>query len=246
LLLKKAFQASLSDPADRKDAAMRRYLFPLILGLAGCAILLSLGTWQLRRLAWKQEILAQIEARIGDTPVDLAEIVAPDPVADRYRPVRLAGQTGDDLLVLSGRKDEGPGYEVITAFTLPDGRRILLDRGFIPEAAQKALRPPIALTVTGNLLWPNETDSYTPPPDPAARLWFARDVTSMSEFLKTEPILVVARSAQGQEPTIVPVPVDTAGIPNDHLNYAITWFSLAAVWAGMTVYLLWRIRQRTH
>ena len=61
----------MSDPADRKDAAMRRYLFPLILGLAGCAILLSLGTWQLRRLAWKQEILAQIEARIGDTPVCL-------------------------------------------------------------------------------------------------------------------------------------------------------------------------------
>jgi surfeit locus 1 family protein len=44
---------------------------------------------------------------------------------------------------------------------------------------------------------------------------------------------------------IEPMPVDTSGIPNDHMNYAITWFSLAAVWLGMTAYLLWRIRQRT-
>lgn len=225
---------------------MRRYLFPLILGVAGCAILLTLGLWQMRRLAWKHDILARIEARIDETPAELADLAAPDPQTDRYRPVRLFGRTGDDVLVLSGRKGQGAGFEVIAALTLQDGRRVLLDRGFIPETVKDAPRPSATLTVAGNLLWPEETDSYTPPPDPAARLWFARDVASMSEFLKTEPILVVARSAEGQEPSIVPVPVDTAGIPNDHLNYAITWFSLAAVWAGMTVYLLWRIRHRTN
>lgn len=225
---------------------MRRYLFPLILGVAGCAILLTLGLWQMRRLAWKHDILARIEARIDETPAELADLAAPDPQTDRYRPVRLFGRTGDDVLVLSGRKGQGAGFEVIAALTLQDGRRVLLDRGFIPETVKDAPRPSATLTVTGNLLWPEETDSYTPPPDPAARLWFARDVASMSEFLKTEPILVVARSAEGQEPSIVPVPVDTAGIPNDHLNYAITWFSLAAVWAGMTAYLLWRIRHRTN
>lgn len=225
---------------------MRRYVFPLFLGLAGCAILLSLGTWQLRRLAWKEEIVARIEARLGEAPTDLSALTAPDPVAARYQPVRVSGRTDEDLLVLSGRKGEGAGYEVIAAFELPDGRRVLLDRGFIAEASKNALRPPAALTVTGNLLWPEESDAYTPPPDPAARLWFARDVASMAQFLKTEPILVVARTAEGQEPSIRPVPVDAAGIPNEHLNYAITWFSLAAVWAGMTVYLLWRIRQRTH
>jgi surfeit locus 1 family protein len=67
----------------------------------------------------------------------------------------------------------------------------------------------------------------------------------MSEFLQTEPLLVVAGSAEGQEASIVPVPVNSSGIPNDHLEYALTWFSLAGVWAGMTAFLLWRIRRRT-
>lgn len=225
---------------------MRRYVFPLIFGIVGVAILLSLGTWQMRRLAWKQDILAAIQDKISAAPVPLSDIILPDPEAHRYLPVQTSGVTGDDLLVLSGKKDIGAGYEVISAFTTSDGRRILLDRGFIPEDRRNAPRPPASLSVTGNLLWPNEEDSYTPAPDEGQRLWFARNVKTMSQFLQTEPILVVTRQATGEDPTIVPVPVDGSGIPNDHLGYAITWFSLAGVWAGMTVYLLWRIRQRTH
>ncbi len=225
---------------------MQRYIFPLMLGVVGVAILVALGMWQVRRLAWKEDLLTRIEARIGSTPVDLADLSAPDPVSDLYQPVSVSGRTGADLLVLSGRKDQGAGYEVISVLELKDGRRVLLDRGFIAETGRDQPRLPRALTVTGNLVWPNEADGYTPQPDYAKRLWFARDVVSMSDFLQTEPILVVTRQAEGEDASIVPVPVDTTGIPNDHLNYAITWFSLAGVWAGMTVYLLWRIRQRTH
>lgn len=57
--------------------------------------------------------------------------------------------------------------------------------------------------------------------------------------------MVVIRTAEGAAQGIEPRPVDTSGIVNDHLEYAITWFSLAGVWAGMTLYLLWRIRRRT-
>ena len=57
--------------------------------------------------------------------------------------------------------------------------------------------------------------------------------------------MVVAREVAGDAQGIAPVPVGTGTIPNDHLEYAVTWFSLAAVWAGMTGFLLWRIRQRT-
>ena len=225
---------------------MRRYAFPVVLGLAGIAILLSLGFWQLGRLDRKQAILAGIEAKIIAAPVALSTLGLPDPERDRYLPVTTAGHTtGQELLVLSGSQEQGPGYEIITAFQTTEGRRILLDRGLVGEAAKGQARPPVTLAVIGNLAWPNESDSYTPPPDQASNLWFARDVEAMAKSLKTDPVLVVIRSAEGDSQGILPVPVDTAGIPNDHLSYAITWFSLAAVWAGMTGYLLWRIRQKT-
>lgn len=224
---------------------MRRYLSALILGAGGIAILMSLGVWQVRRLAWKEGVIAGIEARIGEEPVALASIAEPDPAADLYRPVTVAGRTtGEELLVLSGQKELGPGFRVIAVFEAGDGRRILLDRGFIPESGRAMPRPGVALSVTGNLLWPDDADSFTPPPDQKTGLWFARDVAAMSESVKTLPVLVVVRTEEGDDQGIVPVPVDTSAIPNNHLGYAITWFSLAGVWAGMTAFLLWRIRQR--
>ncbi len=77
------------------------------------------------------------------------------------------------------------------------------------------------------------------------RLWFSRDIASLSAELGTNPVLVVARETSFDDTPISPLPVDTAGIPNDHLQYAITWYSLAVVWLGMTMLLLWRIRQKT-
>jgi len=225
---------------------MKRYLSAILLGAAGIAILLSLGFWQVRRLAWKEGVIAAIEARIDAAPVALATLPVPDPARDLYQQVSAEGRTtGEELLVLSGQAGRGAGYEVIAAFETGQGRRILLDRGFIPEAARGEARPPVALTVTGNLHWPDEADSFTPPPDAATGLWFARDVAAMAAALGTEPVMVVVRSVEGAGQGIEPVPVDTSAIPNDHLGYAVTWFSLAAVWAGMTVFLLWRIRQRT-
>lgn len=225
---------------------MRSYLSALIIGIGGIAILMSLGLWQVRRLAWKEGVIAAIEARVGAAPLPLQTLSAPEPATDAYRPVSVAGRTtGEELLVLSGKKEFGPGFEVIAVFETEDGRRILLDRGFIPESGRAMPRPGVALSVTGNLLWPDESDSFTPPPDAKSGLWFARDVAAMSESVKTLPLLVVVRTEEGDAQGIVPVPVDTASIPNHHRNYAITWFSLAAVWAGMTGFLVWRIRQRT-
>ena len=64
----------------------------------------------------------------------------------------------------------------------------------------------------------------------------------MADFLKTEPILIVARTVTLPDDPVDPLPVDGAGIPNDHLQYAITWFSLAAIWLIMTLTFLWRAR----
>ncbi|MFD1913140.1 SURF1 family protein [Halodurantibacterium flavum] len=217
---------------------MRRILLPLLFGIAGTAILLSLGFWQVQRLHWKEAVIAEIEAQIHADPVPLPD--APDPATDRYRPVMLRGQTtGEELHVLVSRRGMGAGFLVVSAFETEDGRRVLLDRGYVREAQRRAPRPPVPLDVTGNLNWPQEADGYTPDPDPVRELWFARDVPRMAEALGTEPVLVVARESTGDG--IEAMPVDTSAIPNDHLNYAITWFLLAAVWAGMTGYYLWRI-----
>jgi len=220
---------------------MRRMIAPLLFGLIGAAILIGLGVWQLQRLAWKESILAGITARLNDTPVPLP--ATPDPVADLYRPVQVLGRfTGEDLDVLASRKEIGAGFRVIAAFETAEGRRILIDRGFVTDEARALPRTAEAATVTGTLHWPRETDGYTPPPDARTGMWFARDVPAMAEALRTEPVLVIARSDTGDG--IAPLPVGTEGIPNDHLHYAITWFSLAVVWLGMTGLLLWRIRRR--
>ncbi|MDZ4095090.1 MAG: SURF1 family protein [Paracoccaceae bacterium] len=220
----------------------RRMILPLLFGFAGMAVLIGLGLWQVQRLAWKETVLAQIDARIGAAPVAIPH--APDMAADRFLPVVAEGHfTGEMIDVLVSRKQIGPGFRVIAVLETATGRRILIDRGFLPEAARGLPREVRAVSVTGNLLWPAEVDGFTPKPDAAHGIWFARDLPALALALKAEPVLVVARSDTGDG--IEPMPVDSAAIPNDHLNYAITWFSLAFVWAGMTGLLLWRIRRRT-
>lgn len=223
---------------------MRRFIFPLFLGLGGAAVLVALGIWQLQRLEWKEAMLAEIEARIHDAPVVLPTTFNHD--RDRYLPVKVEGTyLPEEILVLTGVKGIGPGYRVISPFETSDGRRILVDRGFIPNAQTSEARPSMAGRLVGNLQWPRETDSFTPPPDIEDGIWFARDVPSMSETLGTEAVLVILRETTEANPAVIPYPVTTQGIPNDHLGYAITWFGLAIVWLGMTVLLIRRITQRT-
>ncbi|MEZ5796615.1 MAG: SURF1 family protein [Paracoccaceae bacterium] len=221
---------------------LRRMFFPILMGIVGCAVLLSLGLWQVQRMHWKAGVLARIDAMIVGAPVALP--AAPTEAGDEYRAVTVQGRfTGEYLEQLAGQKGTSPGVRIIGVFQTGDGRRILVDRGFLPEADRATPRADAATGVTGNLLWPQETDSFTPPPDPKTGLWYARDLPAMAAKLAAEPLLIVARDPTGDG--IAPVPVDSSGIPNDHWGYAITWFSLALVWGVMTLYLLWRIRQRT-
>jgi surfeit locus 1 family protein len=218
---------------------MRRTLFLLIIGLGGAAILISLGVWQVQRLAWKQAIIADINARITATPVTLPETV--DPLTDAYLPITADGVIEDgEIHVLVSQKDIGAGYRIIAPFELQDGRQIMVDRGFALTTAKDTERATGPVTVVGNLQWPQETDGFTPAPDMNANIWFARDVDAMATQLQTLPILLVARSSSLPEPGVSALPVDTARIPNDHLQYAITWFSLAAIWLGMSLFFLRR------
>ncbi|MDZ4086582.1 MAG: SURF1 family protein [Tabrizicola sp.] len=220
---------------------MRRYLFPIILGVSGVVVLMSLGFWQLARMEEKRAYLDEIETRIANAPIPLPAV--PEEGPHKFQAVTAEGRfTGEYLEVLAGQKGATPGVMVIEAFVLPDGRRIMVQRGFVEEEARATPRPPHEAKVAGNLHWPDDTGSSTPPPDQKTGLWFARDVPAMASKLQTEPTLIVASAPTGDG--IAPMPVDTSGIPNNHWGYAIQWFLLAATWAGMTVFLLWRIRTR--
>jgi surfeit locus 1 family protein len=219
---------------------MRTFLFLIVVGLAGLGTLVSLGVWQLQRLEWKEGMIAQAERQMEADPMALP--ATPDPQTDRYLPVTITGSfTGEEAPVLTSDRISGPGFLIVGAFQTDDGRRILVDRGYVSEADRNLPRPPRQMQITGNLNWPDDMTSATPPPDRKTGIWFGRDVAAMAQALGTEPVLVVARSDTGDGVTPVPA---SASFRNDHLQYAITWFLLAAVWAGMTGAYLWRIRQR--
>lgn len=220
---------------------MARLILPLIFGLAGAAVLIGLGVWQMQRLEWKEAILADIGARIMAAPVALPE--APEAGHDRYLPVRITGVLQEPpIRVLVSQKQVGAGYRIIRAMQTGE-RVILVDLGFMRTDAALPEAGPEAVTVTGNLHWPDEVDSYTPAPDLARDIWFARDLPRMAAHLGAEPVLVVARQTSLPGGALSPLPVDTSGIPNDHLGYAVTWFGLAIVWIAMTGFFLWRIRK---
>lgn len=221
----------------------RRMIAPLLFGVVGIAILLALGTWQLRRLAWKEGVLAGIavrmEAEAGPVPA------TPTEAEHEYRRVRLEGELlPGEIHVYTSAPPRGVGYRIIAPLALDDGRRILIDRGFVPIEQKDARRTIGPTTIEGVLLWPDETDSFTSAPDRAKNIWFARDAGPMAAALGTAPVLVVAAMGGDAADAPTPLPVGV-NIPNDHLGYAVTWFSLAAVWAVMTGYLLWRIKRQT-
>lgn len=219
---------------------------PVLMGVVGTAILLTLGAWQLQRLAWKEALIAEIEGRLAAPPAALP--AQPTPGRDDYLRVRLSGEVGAGrALVLTTRRPDGPGYRVIVPIKVDAGRQVMADMGYAPianfdesvtRASARGPFPGDQLTVTGALFWPDAAGS-TPEPEirPGQALFFSREVAPMAEHLGTEPTLVVVEAApEVGQPMPLAEPLG-AGLPNDHLGYAFTWFSLAAICAVMSA--LW-------
>ncbi|MBE3637784.1 SURF1 family protein [Mangrovicoccus algicola] len=225
---------------------MSRYVAPFLIGVLGTLVLMGLGVWQMQRLEWKQAVLAEIDTRLA-LPAEALPL-APDPLRDRFRPVRLQGRLGEGRALVATPADGGGAMwmRVIRPLELPDGRRILLELGrTTPEAAELLDLLPV-FEGEAILYWPQETDIFTPAHEPGSQLWYARDPELMARELGTEPLLAIVRAADTVNPMLIPSEPDPTRIPNNHLNYAVTWFGLAIVWAGMTVFWLLRLRRRRY
>ena len=212
---------------------LRRLVLPLILGLAGTAVLIGLGVWQLQRLAWKEEMLARIGTAIAAAPVE----VPPEGQGAEFLSVTATGTlAGPALRFVYSATDEA----LVTVLDTGT-RRLLLDPGLAPNGT--ALPEGGTVTVTGNLEQPQGTGTLHLD-QPNARA--ARDLSAMADLLDAEPVLVVARDITPAIPGVTPLPVTTDGIPNNHFGYAIQWFALAAVWAAMSAGFAWRQSRPDH
>jgi len=218
----------------------RRMIFPIVFGVVGTALFLSLGFWQLQRMNWKAGILADIDERLAAAPIELP--ATPDPVVDKYLQVEATGEIVDRELHVLTFGENTPGFRVIAPMVLDDGRRILVDRGFIGETEKNAARLGGAVTAIGSLVWPQETDKYVPDPNLDENIWFARNVPLMAKALDTEEVMLDIGSSNLDE-GITPQRV-SINISNRHLEYVMTWFSFAVIWVGMTGYALWRIKRK--
>ncbi len=221
---------------------MRRFWFIVFIGFAGTACLLYLGKWQIDRLYWKLDVLKKIDQKIAAVPVLLP--AEPSESVHKYLSVEISGQfLQESIRVLASKKRYGAGYRIIHVFRT-NGRRLLVDLGFVGLETDYDIDLSSDISLVGNLHWPDEVDNFTPEPDLENNIWFARDVERVASALQTEPILIILKDSTLKDKNIKPMPIDTTHIPNDHLQYALTWFSLAIIWALMSCLFIWTTRQK--
>lgn len=218
----------------------RPRLWPVLLAAAiGLAILLTLGTWQVQRLHWKQGLIAAIDAAIAAGPVPLPQALAkPDP---DFTKVTVEGVfTGPALRRLSAMPG-GAGWEVVQGFTTAAGARLLVSRGVAGET-QVPPESPGALTLTGILRRHGGRAAFDGANDAAGNRWYWWDVPAMQaaalgERATTDLVLHLLPGSPGSEGLFVAPP--KADLRNNHLGYAITWYGLAAALAAVTAVFLW-------
>ena len=240
----------MTDPARR---------FPVGLTIAvaiSLAILIGLGVWQLQRLAWKESLLARVEAlqaAPAQSGAAALERMAAGADLDFARVViECPGLATAPYLQLYSVRDGQPGARLISACQTVGGRyrSILVDRGFVAESI--SARPNVnvsdrtPVTITGVLRVPEEGNFVSPPNDAAANRWYVRDVAAMAKALKADapaPLVLMAETSSNPEwGALDPAPLP-AQITNRHLEYALTWFGLAAALVGVYVAMLWRRRK---
>jgi len=208
----------------------------VVLGLTG------LGVWQMQRRAWKHDLIARVQARIHAAPQ-----AAPAPAQwpslsraeDEYRVVRLTGRyAGQDTLVQAVTV-LGGGYWVLTPLQADGGWVVLVNRGFVPTDWRTALHgaiapPPGRITVTGLLRFSEPGGGFLRHNRPAEDRWYSRDVAVIAAARHLNRVAPYFIDAQGEGEWPQPG-LTVLDFPDNHLVYAITWFGLAGLVAGLAM-----------
>jgi surfeit locus 1 family protein len=214
------------------------------------AALIALGTWQVQRKAWKESLITALTERLAATPQPLPQArdwTKLDRAADEYRRVKFTAtfDNAREALVFAAasafRPDvTSPGYWVFTPARLSGGGIVIINRGFVPDArrdpksrGQGQITEP--LEITGVLRWADERHWFTPGDDPAHNLWFTRDPAGIAAAEGID-VKTVAPFYVEQEAPIPPGGLPQPGklvvsLPDNHLQYALTWYGLAAILA---------------
>jgi surfeit locus 1 family protein len=239
--------------ATSEAASRPRFaIIPAIATAVGIVILIGLGVWQVQRLHWKQGLLARIAALQSAPPEPLDVVLRRAAEGLDIDYVRVQATCPDietaRYLRLYSVKDGFAGNRIIAACRLSAGPygAILVDRGFVVQGLTPSAGQTLPAPIVGILRRGDTRNFMTPPNDPARNLWYGRDIAAMAAALgvsKPAPTYLMLEQPAPPPggPVIAPLPTD---IPNNHLQYAITWFGLALALAGVYAASLWRKRPR--
>ncbi len=210
-----------------------------LVGLLAIGVLAGLGSWQLHRLTWKNELVAERTAQLAAPPISLPGQTS-EPQELEFRVVTLVGRfLHDKELYLAARPyKKQVGYHVVTPLQLEDGRVVFVDRGWIPPDHQDPLARQEGL-VAGRIEmdgvlrqggWKGR-DLFRPENDPEANLWLWFDLPAMAaaaglDRAITSVYVQAEDPLAGSYPIARPYEVD---LRNDHLEYALTWYALALI-----------------
>jgi len=235
----------------------RPTLWPTVFTIPALIVLLGLGTWQIDRLHWKEGLIADRTARTTAAPIALPAAgtqLSPAALADLD--FRHGATTGTFLhereLYIAARTMEGSvGYQIVTPLQQPDGSVVLVNRGWVPETRKdpaKRAEGQVSGTVTvdGAIRAPGVQHWLQPDNQPAQNIWFWSDLPAMAEHAGIAPdklVPVFLEAGAAPNPGGLPIGGQTkVNLPNDHLQYAITWFALAAALA--VIYVIYHRQPR--
>jgi surfeit locus 1 family protein len=232
-------------PARRRSAAGLG-----LVTLAMVALLIGLGVWQLQRRIEKHALIAALTDRLAAAPESLplpSQWSTLTPAHDEFRRVQFSAtcEARPDAMVYSAgsavRSDiSGPGTWAFLPARLSTGETLVVNIGFVQNTMQDRAQQDRAVarlvtgapvSMTGYLRFPESPGLLTPAPNLAARLWFVRDHRAMAKSLgwgEVAPFYIDLESPVPQSGIPKPGPLDVR-LKDDHLQYAITWFGLAAV-----------------